>query len=582
MSFKPPVGLDVFFENWWNHIVGVEMPDEEEARLGWIFDTMMLISVVITLILIAIFLTAIWLDLFENPLQGVWAVLFPAALIPLSIFCFIQAKRGHVRAMIRLYIWVNFLGISCANFVFDGPSSSAWLLYFWPLSLANVLLPSHYVLLILFVLSVYYGLLYLVSALGIYQPMVTTSPALYRFLVITFGGTMALVTGGGVSYITRAIKDNMLKGYQKAMDTLEAKYRDLQVQLEERTTELQIRAEQFQAVAEVNRTASFILEVNQLLNSAVEQIARRFEYDHVGLFLIDESNQWAVLRSTSSEGGQRMLARGHRLRIGEQGIVGYVARTGVSRIALDVGDDAVWFNNPDLPDTRSEMALPLIARGRTIGVLDIQTNQPRAFTEDDILTLRVLADGIAVSIDNARLLEDTQRTLSRLNQLQEQNAIQAWRQALARRNIQLNLMYSTGTAVKISPEQITSIIATRPLQLETRITDEGMYQLVIPVTVRDQDVGLLAFEKARPWRDDELRLTGFVVEQLSLALENARLLEETRLRAAQEAARSDIVSHLRGLSTTDAILRSAARELGQALQVDRSRIQLLPPGERES
>src|SRR3990170_691505 len=164
------------------------------------------------------------------------------------------------------------------------------------------------------------------------------------------------------------------------------------------------RAIQLQTAAEIARDATMIHDLDTLLNQVVQLITRRFGYYHAGIFLIDETRQFAVLRAASSEGGRRMLQRGHRLPVGRMGIVGYVTDLGQSRVALDVGDDSVHFANPDLPDTRSEIALPLRVGERVTGALDAQSTEPNAFDEDDVLALQAMADQIAIAIENANLM----------------------------------------------------------------------------------------------------------------------------------------------------------------------------------
>ena len=275
-----------------------------------------------------------------------------------------------------------------------------------------------------------------------------------------------------------------------------------------------------------------------------------------------------------------MLARGHRLRVGQQGIVGYVAAAGSPRVALDVEIDSTWVENPDLPETRSEMALPLKVAGEVIGVLDIQSEEPAAFTEEDVETLQILADSVAVAIRNAQLLEAMRETLDRLQRYQEQDALRAWRQALARRGLVLAYDYQgKGTVTRRRSTEFPHAVAGEPLnalqRVDRHVTADGRHLLLAPITVGGRRLGVLSFERAEPWTDESVRLVEAVVGQLDLALDNARLLEETRLRATQEAARSQIVSRVRALASTDAILRSAAEELGKALQVERSRIQLV-------
>ena len=182
-----------------------------------------------------------------------------------------------------------------------------------------------------------------------------------------------------------------------------------------------------EASAQVARQAAAIRDVKELVNATVHLISEEFGFYHAGLFLLDETKTYAVLKAASSEGGQRMLARSHQLKVGEEGIVGYVAATGRSRIALDVGEDAVFFNNPDLPLTRSEIALPLKIRGEVIGVLDVQSTEAGAFSENDAAILQTMADQVALAIENARLVEQTQANVHELNILLGQYSREEWR-----------------------------------------------------------------------------------------------------------------------------------------------------------
>jgi signal transduction histidine kinase len=157
--------------------------------------------------------------------------------------------------------------------------------------------------------------------------------------------------------------------------------------------------------------------VDQLLDETVRLISERFGFYHAGVFLVDEEREYAVLRAASSEGGRRMLERGHRLEVGRAGMVGYVTDTSESRIALDVGKDAAHFVNPDLPETRSEMTLSLLVRGEVIGALDVQSTDEAAFTDEDVAVLQTMADQLANAIANARLFTEVEQTAERLKEL---------------------------------------------------------------------------------------------------------------------------------------------------------------------
>jgi methyl-accepting chemotaxis protein len=185
-------------------------------------------------------------------------------------------------------------------------------------------------------------------------------------------------------------------------------------QLEKRTRRLERWASQLRATGEVSRAAIMMHDPDALLSEAARMISVSFGLYHVGIFLLDREGKWAVLCAANSEGGQEMLAKGHRLKVGEQGIVGFVTGSGETRIALDVGEDAVHFDNPYLPDTRSEMALPLKVGERVIGAIDVQSRQESAFDESDVEILQMMADQLAVSIDNSRLLTATREAVREL------------------------------------------------------------------------------------------------------------------------------------------------------------------------
>ena len=565
----------------WERFVSVDASDEEEARLGRLFCVMMVLTFGLSLALLLIFVIAIMRGLYDSPLQGWLQAAFPLAFLPLSVISFFRAKRGYVSSVSRMFVWLNFIGIAIAVFVFDGINSPAWLLFFWPVALAGMFLSPISAVRMGFGVLIYYGILAVLSNYVFKVAASSLSFDLYYFLTRAFGLLMLVATAGFVNYLsTSSVQQSMARTRQISQD-LRGTQRMLERRVTDRTNELARRAGQFKAIAELNHAIASISDMQELLDTAVRLIAERLGYDHAGIFFVDPHGEWAVLRAASSEGGQRMLTRGHRLQVGRQGIVGYVAATGLPRLAFSVGEDAVWFNNPDLPDTKSEMSLPLIARGQTtIGVLDIQTHVAAAFTEEDVTVLHILADGIAVAIANAFSLQETTAALTRLERYQEQDALRAWRQALSRRQMQIGYTFDSGFVYPVQIDPASNVAETEAItDVTTQITDAGQHLLLAPIRVQNRNVGVLSFEKSVPWAEEQIQLARFVVEQLDLALDNARLLEETRLRANQERARSDIVGRVRAMTSTDAILRNAARELGLALQVERSRIQLLPPGE---
>jgi GAF domain-containing protein len=327
------------------------------------------------------------------------------------------------------------------------------------------------------------------------------------------------------------------------------------------------RARMFQAIAQVTRAIISTQNLQDLLPQIAHAISQYFGFYHVGIFLINASKEYAVLSAANSEGGQRMLERNHKLRVGQVGIVGYVAGLGKPRIALNTGADAVYFDNPDLPDTRSEMALPLIQTGgQIIGVLDIQSTEPNAFNREDIEILIVLADQVSVAIANARLYEETQKSLIEAEMLYRRDLQKGWKgftrsQQIAgvRRNSMSANLYITPVELPGAAEVINSGIPY--------IKSDRDSQMTIPVKLRGEVVGVLNVksDEERRWTRDEMDIITAIIERTALSIENARLLAESRTAADKERAIGEISSKISASTQIETILRTAVRELGNQI-----------------
>ncbi len=197
----------------------------------------------------------------------------------------------------------------------------------------------------------------------------------------------------------------------QAFNRLAVEIESNQSSLKQRSDDLTDKTLKLETISKVAREITSIRDLPSVLATATNLVHENFGYYHVGIFLLDERKEYAVLVATNSEGGQKMLERGHQLKIGETGIVGHVAESLQARIALDVGSDAVFFNNPDLPQTRSELALPLVISGQILGVIDVQSTQPMAFKQEDITILQILAEQLAIAIQNASLFSEAEKAL---------------------------------------------------------------------------------------------------------------------------------------------------------------------------
>jgi GAF domain-containing protein len=358
---------------------------------------------------------------------------------------------------------------------------------------------------------------------------------------------------------------------------LEAERAQLEVQVKERTADLGRRTIQLETAAEVARDSGVIRDVEQLLAETAHLISTRFGFYHTGIFLLDEKKEYAVLRAASSTGGKRMMIRGHRLQAGNTpvGIVGDVAARGGAHIALDVGTDAVFFDNPDLPDTRSEMALPLQARGERIGVLDVQSTQPDAFSQEDVAVLQTLADQVAVAINNAQLYQQAQASLEAERRAYGELGARAWRE-MARLRPGLARRYDPGDILPADDEEWPE--AMQRAMVEARPVAAAIGGAVaIPLKVRGQVIGVLDAHKpaeARGWTEEETTLLEMLTEQLGVALDSARLYQDTERRAAQERLVGDVTARMRQTLDVDAVLRTAAQEMRQALGLSTIAIRL--------
>ena len=351
-------------------------------------------------------------------------------------------------------------------------------------------------------------------------------------------------------------------------------------QLNEANEQLLLKTARLQAASEISQ--ELMAHTNdtlaELLARLTHSVSNKFGFYHVGIFLLNENREYAVLRAANSKGGQQMLARHHQLRVGGAGIVGYVAQSGRPRIALDTGADAVFFNNPDLPETRSEIALPLKYGSTTIGVLDVQSTNSSAFNTEDVNTLSTLANQVAIVIRSLHVFDNGNYS----SQMKQENR---------RLNIK-TIGKQTSDGYFITPDgSISNVLPEKSLTTEKAIASGetvilnqpskgSLPALAVPVKLRDQTIGVIHIESSsgnRKWTEEEITMVQSISERAALALENARLLESATRRAEQEETIAHITTQIGSSSDFNRILQTTIQELGQALGVSRTFIQLSPP-----
>jgi DNA-binding LacI/PurR family transcriptional regulator/GAF domain-containing protein len=345
------------------------------------------------------------------------------------------------------------------------------------------------------------------------------------------------------------------------------------------------RSTQLQTAAEVSRATSSILNLDELLPQAIELIRDRFNLYYVGLFLVEDPRQgmdetsqspghpsgvWAVLRAGTGEPGRKMLEAGHKLEIGGASMIGSCVAQGKAGVALDV-EKAIRYKNPHLPETRSEMALPLINRGRAIGAMTIQSAQPAAFTQDDITTLQTMADQLANAIENAVLFDESKQARLLLDQrvkgldclndigrkLEEAVPIPDFLQWVTER-VPPIMQYPDLCVVAIEYRgQVYGVPAALALPR----------QVVQGLRSGDALIGrvCIAYTEEHDFLDEESALLGDIARRVNSYLENQRLLSETQARARREQILREITARVRSSTDPDTVMRTLAGELGTAL-----------------
>jgi GAF domain-containing protein len=391
------------------------------------------------------------------------------------------------------------------------------------------------------------------------------------------------------------------------------------------------RALQLEAVAEISGAASSILDLEQLLPMAAELIRDRFDLYYAGIFLVDEEGQRAVLRAGTGAAGRMMMQEGHALPIGGQSMIGWSVANVQPRIALDAQTDQIRFDNPLLPETRSEMALPLVSRGRALGAMTFQSTEPAAFTHEDVTVLQVMADQLTNAIENARLFQERERRITELGIVNEIGAALAsavgveqllqivhaqvcrlfdadnfyiaiydqdsdsWRSAfhLEQGQRQVPVRYPVGAGLTghiirhRRPVLLRSAAQARAFGDEHGIEiigDVARSWLGVPLLAADTLVGVMAiqdYEREKRYTEADEALFSTIAGQVAGALNNLRLLEEAR----QHAQEMEIINHFGGSLSAcqdlEGVLEVVQATVGDLLVIDDLYVTLYNPDTAE-
>lgn len=509
-----------------------------------------LAGAILSLIAAAIFLPA------THPSDNIYETIFFCVLGGILIlFTFLRNVPYNIRAETLLVLFYLIAVFTTSQQGLGGTVSASFLTYIvFALILFDIQTGVRAVLvsigsLVFFAFAFNTNLIHPPAADALLDPTSTADWLAFGFPLIMLIGLCATA----ISSLLHRLISNLAQANQFSA-SLKEEQKKLDRLLREGTSQLKYRELQLRTASQISRELSNVLDPKVLLEKVVNSVRDNFNLYYVGIFLVDEEKRYAVLRAGTGEAGEKMLAAGHRLELGGASMIGTCISNREARIALDVGVERVRFNNPYLPGTRSEMALPIVYQDQALGAFTIQSSNSNAFTDEDIIILQGIADSLAISFENARLFQNTEKALEELRIYNRAQVQETWGQTLATQG-DLAFSYKNNSL---------------------SLPNGDAHTLNIPVLLREEKIGEMNLELSSTTLDDDDRnFVNAILAQTALALENARLINETQRRAMQEQKLNDLSAQLSRTSSIEYILQTAARELGQLPMVSEVSVQLV-------
>lgn len=391
----------------------------------------------------------------------------------------------------------------------------------------------------------------------------------------TLAGTAEKFAEGNLSVRAEVDRQDeigaLARGYNQMATQIQEMIIKLEQRVADRTRDLEEQSLRLRLAAEIARDATSARDLSELLARAGELIRKRFTFYHIGIFLLDNKREFAVMVSSPTEAGRKMIEEHYRVRVGDADVVARVSATGSPRIAPDTHANIPILDNPYLPDTHSEMALPLRVENTVIGVLDVQSDQPEAFDEDDMATMQVLADQLATAIERTRLLQEVERSLKELESAYGRFTRENWQK--------LTDGMTTGNpgyrfdSVRLLPLTEVPEGAEESIRKGRVIHSIGKTsgaikedRVHIPIKLRGQTIGVVSLKLKEGFDQDTIPIVELAAERLAAALESARLYEEARVRADREHSISRVTTAISASIGYEQILQTTVREIGNLLE----------------
>lgn len=547
--------------------------DEEETRIAGLLNTVLVSALVLAVV------AAILMPLVLNPLTGWLVVAVWVAIMGGSLFLL---RLGRVRLAGGLFTLAMWTFSTTLTFLSGGIGNASAAGYVTITILASLLLGSRG--------AVAFAGLSLLGALGLLIAELNgllVPSTVYQSVVGRFIGVAVNIAMGGVLLflasrdIARALSE--ARGYAAE---LEAQRGRLEEMVDTRTRQLTRRARSLEATAEVSSEITATLSVEELLPRIIATLTEHFGFYRMGIFLLDETGDSVVLRAASREVEDRLLGRDFQVAVDGMGTVARVVSTGRAYVVADVANDPVYLPVAEVADTRSEVTLPLRARGATLGAISIQSSETNAFDAEDVAVLQTVADQVALAISNARLFQQAQEGLEAERRAYGQLSLEAWRELLrtqpelaivrgregisaldAALDVEVQQALKSGQAVVGDTSRAPSLAEDGSAGSLPAGGGEAV-GLAVPIRVRGQVIGAIDAHKplgSGAWTPEQVSLLESLTEQIGDALEDARLYRDAQQRAARERTLAEVTGRMRESMEVDAILQNAVREMRQAL-----------------
>ena len=368
--------------------------------------------------------------------------------------------------------------------------------------------------------------------------------------------------------------------FQRMTSQLSNSITDLEKRVADRTRDLESQTRWLRVAAEIVRDAASSRNLDELLTRSTSLILERFKFYQTGIFLLDNNNEYATLVASPTEAGRLMIANGYKVRVGEVGIVGHVSAIGEPQVILNKGIDAVHFNNPLLPNTRTQLAVPLKVESRVIGVLDVQSDQSQAFNTEEIAIMQIMADQLASAIERTRLLQTVERNLSELEGAYGQYTLESW--SGSAEGIQTGNRGYRFDNIRIQAISELTDLGKEAFATGKTITPKDDQQksekqntVAIPIKLRGQTIGVVTLKLKDDYSESTVPTIESATERLALSMESARLYEEARLRADREQSISRVTTAISTPTEYEEILQTTVREVGRMLKDAEVAIQIV-------